>query len=195
MKALILSLALALSLTACGSSGGSAAQAKVADPSIPAVTSPTDPTTPVVVGSDPILVVYTQSLVKTVTTGSASGSVTVTGYCAVYNGGTYCWDDGWHRAIPSSAISFWGFVEQNGVMLQGSEGAAGVGDAVDPMLNIPTLMTTAIVNELGDNTIEGDGTESTRVTRLLAAGTQTQVHCTVDAQSNLDCGTFTLVVQ
>lgn len=174
-----------LMMTACGSSGGGSSADKATSPGggTPALTPPT--------GTDPILVVYTKTVTKSITSGGVNYSVPMTGYCTVYNSNTYCWDDGWHRPIVSLGYDYWGFIVSGGTTLQGSEGMA---NATDPLLNTPTLVTTAFVNQLPGNVINPDNSETTMVTILLATGTQSQVHCNDDGSGTLDCGTFSLVV-
>lgn len=185
-----------MALTACGSSGGGVATQSKAAPT-PQVTpvdpvAPVIPVTPVAPPTDPTLVVYTQSESKSVTSNGTTTTITMTGYCTIYNGNTYCWDDGWHRATVNNALDYWGFVVVNGTIVQGSEGEVGVGDAIDPLENTPIEMTTTLVNQLQGNVLEPNGTEQTMVTDLLANGTQSQVNCTIGAQGVLDCGSFSL---
>lgn len=191
----VLAMLMPLTVIGCGSSGGTAAQAKSADPAVitpaPVTSAPVAPVT----GTDPILVVYSNSITKSVTTGGVTSSVTMNGSCAVYLGNTYCWDDGWHRANTSSAFAYWGLVLINGTITQGNEGIAGAGDATDALFNTPVKVTASFINLLPGNVIEPDGSEQTMVTLMFANGTPAQIHCTADAQSNLTCPTFTLVVQ
>lgn len=182
---LALSVLTIATLTACGSSGGGAASSTAKTPNLVAP-SPSPAPSPSTVQ----LTVYTDAAIRTVN----ATTVTVTGYCAIYQADTYCWDDGWHRAIPSVAIDYWGLALVGGILNLGNEGVAGIGDEVDPLDATPMLITQAFTNLVGGNTIEPNGTEQTMVTELLANGTQSQVTCTIDGQ-NLDCGTFTLAVQ
>lgn len=177
-----------LMITACGAGGGAADKAaSTGGGSTPALTPPT---TPVTGGVDPVLVVYSKTVTKSITSGGVNYSVPMTGFCAVYNSNTYCWDDGWHRPIASLGYDYWGFILSGSTILQGSEGMAA---ATDPLLNTPTMVTTAFVNQLPGNVINPDGSETTMVSTLLATGTQSQVNCTDDGISTLTCPTFTLV--
>lgn len=185
---------LVLFLTACGQGGESAGTAKAADPtpslggSTPAVQQPVQQ--PVQqVGNQ--LTVYTNSLTRSVTENSVTNQITVTGYCAVYNSYTYCWDDGWHRPFSNVGYDYWGFVENGSTILQGNEGSNA---STDPFEMTPIQMTTAIINQLPGNVIEPDGSLQTMVTEIFANGTSSQVTCTADSQQNLDCGTFTLTI-
>lgn len=184
----ILALFCITMITACGSKGGGSADSQAGSPSQPGnQPSLTQPST----GTDPVLTVYTAISTKSITSGGTTYHVTMTGYCTVYSGNTYCWDDGWHRPIASLGYDYWGFILSGSTVLQGSEGMAA---ATDPLLNTPTMVTTAFINQLPGNVINPDNSETTMITTLLATGTQTTIHCNDDGSGTLDCGTFSLVV-
>jgi hypothetical protein len=183
MKALIICLTIGTFLTGCGGSGGASTAAKALTPVSPGAGTPAI-TQPAPSGGVQ-LTVYTGAQ-----TESVNGvSITLTGYCTVYESNTYCWDDGWHRPSAADGFDYWGFIMNGSTMVQGNEAAL---DETDPFLNTPTLMTSAITSQLPAS--QQNGTD-TMLEYLFANGTQSLVQCTIDAQQNLDCGSFTVVIQ
>ncbi|MDH4163309.1 MAG: hypothetical protein OEW15_11570 [Nitrospirota bacterium] len=126
-------ITLNLYLTACGSSGGGAADSSKTDPASPnppSIVAPT-PSNPTVSGT-----YYTLVKNATVSSGGNSYQITMTGHCAVLDSVDYCWDDGF-QTVPAIGYktSFWQICRTvGGVVGQCSSGT-------DPVDGVPTPWT------------------------------------------------------
>lgn len=164
-----------LYLSACGSSGGAAADAQAAPTPTPGITPP-----PSSGGTTVAATYYTKVQNATVNHAGSTYAITMTGHCVSYASNDYCWDDGW-QTIPAFAgfeTNFWGFCELAGVI-----GQCSGGGSTDPV-TAPTLWTA---------TFSGVAFPLHSPAEIYASGVATPVTCTISG-SLVDCVDFQIDV-
>lgn len=109
---------------------------------------------------------------------------TATGYCAVYQTKTYCWDDG-VKTIPAWSFNnfFYGPYTYSYWERGGSGGAWSFchGGCVQDPLTLPVYTSNTVVGYLS----------TTAINLVFSSGTPHQVTCT-ESNGQLTCGGFTV---
>lgn len=149
-------------------------------PGAPVVQQPVTP-----VGVAVVVTVYAKTGGEAPINGWPTKTYTATGYCAVYTGLTYCWDDGVKTLQWQNNSTFYGpFTYTYWNMSQNSVGYSSAhGGLVQDLMATPRVIGQGI----GVNLVSALST----VNAVLSTGTATSYNC-VDTAGNVDCGNFVI---